>query len=82
MGGDASASGGTCFGDSDAPMFLAGTNIVAAVTSFGSTAIVPEPVVVTESTKRTTSTGWICSWSRQPTDTTLKGAGYNATMFG
>jgi len=35
VGGDASATGGTCFGDSGGPMFLEDTNIVAAVTSFG-----------------------------------------------
>jgi hypothetical protein len=35
VGGDHSASGGTCFGDSGGPQFLAETNIVAAVTSFG-----------------------------------------------
>jgi hypothetical protein len=35
VGGDASGSGGTCFGDSGGPQFLADTNTVAAVTSFG-----------------------------------------------
>lgn len=35
VGGDNSASGGVCFGDSGGPQFLAGTNVVVAVTSFG-----------------------------------------------
>lgn len=35
VGGDASATGGTCFGDSGGPQFLAGTNTIVAVTSFG-----------------------------------------------
>ena len=35
VGGDSSATGGTCFGDSGGPQFLADTNVVAAVTSFG-----------------------------------------------
>jgi secreted trypsin-like serine protease len=35
VGGDASATGGTCFGDSGGPIFLADTNVVAAVSSFG-----------------------------------------------
>jgi hypothetical protein len=35
VGGDGSNSGGTCFGDSGGPQFLADTNTVAAVTSFG-----------------------------------------------
>lgn len=35
VGGDASPSGGTCFGDSGGPQFLTGTNTIAAVTSFG-----------------------------------------------
>jgi hypothetical protein len=35
VGGDNSDSGGTCFGDSGGPQFLADTNVVAAVTSFG-----------------------------------------------
>jgi hypothetical protein len=30
-----SSTGGTCFGDSGGPNFLAGTNVVAGVTSFG-----------------------------------------------
>ncbi len=33
--GDAASSGGTCFGDSGGPQFLADTNVVVAVTSFG-----------------------------------------------
>jgi hypothetical protein len=35
VGGDSSGSGGTCFGDSGGPQFLADSNVVAAVTSFG-----------------------------------------------
>jgi hypothetical protein len=35
VGGDSSDSGGTCFGDSGGPQFLAETNTVVAVTSFG-----------------------------------------------
>lgn len=35
VGGDNSDSGGTCFGDSGGPQFLADTNVVVAVTSFG-----------------------------------------------
>jgi hypothetical protein len=35
VGGDSSDTGGTCFGDSGGPQFLADTNVVAAVTSFG-----------------------------------------------
>jgi hypothetical protein len=35
VGGDSSDSGGTCFGDSGGPQFLADTHIIAAVTSFG-----------------------------------------------
>lgn len=35
VGGDGSDSGGTCFGDSGGPQFLADTNVVVAVTSFG-----------------------------------------------
>jgi hypothetical protein len=35
VGGDSSNSGGTCFGDSGGPQFLADTNTVVAVTSFG-----------------------------------------------
>ncbi|MGD2251933.1 MAG: trypsin-like serine protease [Anaerolineales bacterium] len=35
VGGDNSDSGGTCFGDSGGPQFLADTHIIAAVTSFG-----------------------------------------------
>jgi hypothetical protein len=35
VGGDASDTGGTCFGDSGGPIFLADTNTVVAVTSFG-----------------------------------------------
>ncbi len=35
VGGDSSATGGTCFGDSGGPQFLAGSNVVVAVTSFG-----------------------------------------------
>jgi hypothetical protein len=35
VGGDSSNSGGTCFGDSGGPQFLAGTNTVVAVSSFG-----------------------------------------------
>lgn len=29
------ATGGTCFGDSGGPIFIAGTNVIAAITSFG-----------------------------------------------
>lgn len=35
VGGDSSGSGGTCFGDSGGPLFLADSNVVGAVTSFG-----------------------------------------------
>jgi hypothetical protein len=35
VGGDSSDTGGTCFGDSGGPQFLADTNTVVAVTSFG-----------------------------------------------
>jgi hypothetical protein len=35
VGGDSSASGGTCFGDSGGPVFLADTFTIAAVNSFG-----------------------------------------------
>jgi hypothetical protein len=35
VGGDSSDTGGTCFGDSGGPQFLTGSNVVAAVTSFG-----------------------------------------------
>jgi hypothetical protein len=35
VGGDSSDTGGTCFGDSGGPQFLAESNVVVAVTSFG-----------------------------------------------
>ncbi len=52
------SSGGTCSGDSGGPIFVAGSNVVAAVTSYGINARCAGTGVVTASTPRTTSPGW------------------------